>query len=275
MSPGSRAREGRGREQPRSRRPTPALPCDPVKRIWILCLLVTVGATITSPARADGDVVFVGDYEDGSFHQWTHCQNRQFSARCTDYDGSFYGAQIVSDDVRQGRYAARYEVRDGDAPGWSVGERAEVAASAGAKVREGDTRRYEFSLKFDQNFPAVGGDFFLVMQWHAGHGSPPMALAVNPTGQLVLDGYVGKSPAMVIGDIARGEWVDYVVTVKFSQSASTGWAEVYRNGVLAVARHSRSNMADGASYLKMGLYRSRSEQSTAVMWQDGLRVLAG
>jgi hypothetical protein len=217
-------------------------------------------------------VVFIGDYEAGDFSQWTHCQNREFNHSCGKYDGTFYGERIVTDDVRQGAYAARYEVRDGDA--WALGERAEVAGDDGATVREGDERWYEFSLKFDQNFPSVTGDFFLVMQWHAGHGSPPMALAVNRHDQLVLEGYVGKSPAMVIGDITRGQWVDYRVHVKFSKSFSKGWAEVYRNGALAVARHPRVNMSDGHSYLKMGIYRSRTERTTAVLWQDGLRVTA-
>lgn len=249
-----------------------------MRRGWVVTLLVVLSMTLASPASAAVPVgarlVFVGDFETGDFSQWTQCQNRRYSGSCKGDRVTFYGMSVVADDHRQGAYAARFEVRDGDKPHWGGGERSEVARYNVGRVHEGDERWYEFSLKFDQAFPADNGKFLTVMQWHPnnGHGSPPMALLVWG-GQLFLAGTPG-TPSMVIGDIARGEWVDYVVHARFSRSAQTGFAEVYRNGALAVPVHARVNMVDRSDYLKLGLYRDDTAIATAVMWADGLRITA-
>ena len=249
-----------------------------VQRTLSVCVLVALGMASATPANAavptGSHVIFVGDYETGDFSQWTHCQNRKHSAACSRRLESFYGMRVEETIARQGRYAARYEVRNGDSPSWGGGERAEVARYDIGRVYEGDERWYEFSLMFDGAFPAVTGDFFVVMQWHAGTGPPPMSLMVDAQGRLVLDGSGPDAPTTVIGDIARGQWVDYVLHVQFGRSIANGWAEVYRNGVLAVPRHARDNMSSRSNYLKMGIYRDPRETTTAVMWQDGLRVTA-
>ncbi|MCV2491519.1 polysaccharide lyase [Geodermatophilus sp. YIM 151500] len=234
------------------------------------------------PDKDDGglqvgsEVVFEGDYETGDFTQWTRCQNRKYSDPCADYDGDFYGARIDDQEVRQGDYAARFEVRNGDDPSWGGGERSEVSRYEEAIVREGDERWYEFSLKFDEDFPDVEGNFFIVMQWHAGDdSSPPMALEVDRKGRLVLaDNTSDDAEDVVIGDIVRGEWVDYVIHATFSRDAEEGWAEVWQDGELVVERHARANMTTERNYLKMGIYRAKQERSTAIVWQDGLRITA-
>lgn len=222
-----------------------------------------------------GKVVFVGDYETGDAGQWKTCQSRDFNGSCPTDQSGFYGMQVLGGgQQRQGNYAARYELRDGDVPEFGGGERAEVSMSDGARVYEGDERWYEFSLKFDQGFTNPTSSFFIVMQWHSGDGSPPMALMVNRSGELQLTNNATNAATTTIGTVRRGEWVDYVLHVKFSNSASVGWAEVHQNGALAVPRHSRATMSSDSSYLKQGIYRSSSESSTAVVWQDGLRVTA-
>jgi len=250
-----------------------------VKRWLVLAVLVTLSLTLTTPASAAVPVgsrpVFVGDFETGNFRQWTRCQNRKFSGPCKDMPAGFYGVQVVDSDARQGRYAARFELRDGDRPAWGGGERAEVARYKSGRVTEGDERWYEFSLKFDPAFPVDTSKSVVVMQWHGSDKKPPpMVLEVQGEGQLVLTSYVPEGPPMVIGDIARGQWVDYVVHAKFSQAVETGWVEMYRNGVLTVPRHARANMNSRLDYLKMGLYRAAEATSTAVMWADGMRVTA-
>ncbi len=252
-----------------------------MRRGWIVLLLVVLSLTLAPPANAavpvGGRLIFVGDFETGDFSQWTQCQSRRYSGSCKGEGTEFYGMRVTPDDRRQGAYAARFEVRDGDKPSWGGGERAEVARYNTGRVHEGDERWYEFSLKFDPTFPAtVGGGFLMVMQWHSGgDGTPPMALEVAGDGQLVLTGHTPGAPApMVIGDISRGQWIDYVVHAKFSRSAGTGFAEVFRNGALAVPMHPRVNMESHSNYLKMGIYRDYRATTTAVMWADGMRVTA-
>jgi Polysaccharide lyase len=231
----------------------------------------TSGASVQVGSR----VVFVGDFEKG-FTQWSQCQTRAFSGLCADMPGDFYGMRVVGRGARQGAYAARFELRPGDNPQWGGGERAEVSRYKEGTVHEGDERWYEFSLKFDQAFPPVTGKYLMVMQWHGRNDlPPPMALEVQDGGTLLLTGHSPEGPSMVIGDIARGRWVDYVIHARFSHDLAAGWAEVYRDGVLAVPRHARANMNSGFDYLKLGLYRDgHSTRSTAVMWADGVLITA-
>jgi hypothetical protein len=221
-------------------------------------------------------VVFVGDFETGNFSQWSQCQNRVYSGLCTDMPADFYGMQIINSHARQGQYAARFELREGDNPSWGGGERAEVARYKESTVREGDERWFEFSLMFDPAFPVVNDEYFMVMQWHGRNDlPPPMGIEVQGDGQLVLTSHFPEGPPMVIGDIARGQWVDYVVHAKFSQARETGWAEVYRNGVLVIPRQSRATMNSNYDYLKMGLYRDgHGAKPTAVMWADRFGITA-
>jgi hypothetical protein len=229
----------------------------------------------SEPVHAGTTVLFTGDFENGDFSQWTRCQARIYSGPCADMIQDFYGMQVVDEGARQGRYAARFELRDGDRPSWGGGERAEVARYKEGMVHEGDERWYEFSLRFDPDFPAETSKYLMVMQWHGADDlPPPMALEVQGDGRLVLTGHLPNAPSMVIGDIARGQWVDYVIHAKFSADGKKGWAEVHRNGVRAVPRHRRANMNSGHDYLKMGLYRDGHAKSTAVMWADGMRVTA-
>jgi hypothetical protein len=233
-------------------------------------------ATPASAAVPQGGwLIFVGDFEFGDFSQWTQCQNHVYSGPCKDMAADFYGMQVVRGGARQGKYAARFELRDGDHPQWGGGERTEVARYGSGRVHEGDERWYEFSLMFDPAFPVQTDKSVMVMQWHGADDlPPPLGLDVEGDGQLVLTSLNPQGPPMVIGDIARGQWVDYVVHAMFSRSSETGWVEVYRNGDLTVPRHARANMNSDVDYLKMGLYRSAQESSTAVMWANGMRITA-
>ena len=68
-------------------------------------------------------------------------------------------------------------------------------------------------------------------------------------------------------------WVDHLLHVKFS-NGSDAYAESWVNGVKQPGVHRHPNMAGSSNYLKMGIYRDANETSTAVVWQDGLRITA-
>jgi hypothetical protein len=234
----------------------------------------TAAALPSHAVQVGPQELFVGNFETGNFRQWTQCQNRRYSGSCSGMPAGFYGMQIVQGGAREGQYCARFELRDGDLPRWGGGERAEAARYKNARVREGLERWYEFSLKFDPAFPSEPSGYLMVMQWHGSDRKPP-PMAVEVVGdQLVLTGRSPAAPPMVIGDIARNQWVDYVVHAKFGRTTETGWAEVYRNGVLTVPRHARTNMNSKFDYLKVGIYRDSAATSTAGLWLDGVRVTA-
>ncbi len=218
-------------------------------------------------------LLFVGDYGTGDFRQWGTCQWQNYNSSCAARTQKTYSASVLTDGPGH-ETAARFEVRRGDVPPFGGGERAEVSANglAGPTVREGDERWYEFSLKFDASYrPPTRGGYSIVMQWHAGSGSPPMHLDVDPRGRLIV--WHSWDDPSVIGPIEPGTWHDYVVHAKFSRSDKVGFVEVWRDGVLAVPKRFRANMRTDSNYLKMGLYRD-TEDHTQIVWHDGLRITA-
>jgi hypothetical protein len=122
--------------------------------------------------------------------------------------------------------------------------------------------------------PDVKGRFFIILQWHSASGSPPLAVDLSKgTVDIGGDG-VRSAPRRTIGPIRRGEWVDYVLHVKFSRNAGTGFVEAWENGQQTVQRTNRATMVDGENYLKQGIYRSTSSTGTVSLTMDGLRVTA-
>lgn len=217
--------------------------------------------------------VFVGDYETGDFSQWGVCQSATINDKCDGFRGD-RTMRIVTDDVRQGRYAAEFDLQPGDVPGFGGGERAEVRSEAlGAVVHEGDERWYQWSMKFPADFQNPTGVWFIVMQWHAGSGSPPLAINISDEGTVDIggDGLKGE-PHPTIGPVRRGEWVDYTLHVKFSRDHDGGFVEAWENGTQTVPRTARATMTSDENYLKQGIYRDTGPATSVRL--DGLRVTA-
>jgi hypothetical protein len=216
--------------------------------------------------------LFRGDYETGDFSQWDICQTATTNSRCSGFGRGDRTMRVVDDDVRQGRYAARFDVAPGDVPDFGGGERAEVRSDApGAVVHEGDERWYQWSMKFPADFPNPTGVWFIVMQWHAGSGSPPLAITVSNDGDVQIggDGLRGE-PRRTLGPVRRGEWVDYTLHVRFSRSHDEGFVEGWENGVATVPRVARATMTSDENYLKQGVYRDTGPATWVLL--DGLRI---
>lgn len=219
-----------------------------------------------------GREVFVGDYETGDFGQWDTCQTATVNSGCGGFTGD-RTMRIVTDDVRQGRYAAEFSIGPGDVPDFGGGERAEVRSdAAGAVVKEGDERWYQWSMKFPADFENPTGVWFIVMQWHAGDGSPPLAINISNSGTVDIggDGLKGE-PRPTIGLVRRGEWVDYTLHVKFSREHDSGFVEAWENGEQTVPRTERASMTSDSNYLKQGIYRDTGPATSLRI--DGLRIV--
>jgi hypothetical protein len=220
--------------------------------------------------------LFTGDWETGDFSQWEVCQSKLVNGRCSSIGrGNANMAIVDAPGVRQGQHAARFTVRPGDVPNFGGGERSEVQSSAaGALVHEGDERFYEWSVQYPENMPDVSGRFFIILQWHSSSGSPPLAIDLSRGSVDIGGDGVRSAPRRTIGPIRRGEWVDYVLRVKFSRNAGSGFVEAWENGKQTVQRTNRATMVDGENYLKQGIYRSTSASGTVSLTMDGLRVTA-
>ena len=223
-----------------------------------------------------GVIMRTGDYDTGDLSQWSGHQNLRP-----------YSLTMVKSPVRQGAYAARFEVRSGDDPlcaaGWGCfGDRSEVQMSTGES--EGQERWYSWSTMVAADFPRYS-TWQVISQWHAdADGSPPIAFfAVND--DLVLQMHRYSSPGNPIdivnvwkGSLRRGQWQDIRMHVKWSGSDSVGFVELWINGVQQTFDNGQTrryirNMYPGVSnYFKQGLYRQGGLSQTGVVYHDGFRM---
>jgi hypothetical protein len=105
-----------------------------------------------------------------------------------------------------------------------------------------------------------------------------LTLQVTQDNYLELGGAGAAVPyRRKISPVKPGQWVDYVVHVKFSEDPNVGYAEVYENGKLVVEKHYRPTLVagGGGAYYKQGVYRDVESTGTQVVWHDGLVIYEG
>lgn len=204
--------------------------------------------------------LFVGDFETGDFSQWSTVQEVADDR-----------AQVLGAPVRQGSYAARFEVRDGDLV--AAGERAEVlwGSSAIPTLREGEEHYIGWSTYFPADFPNTNGHSLFMQTHPSGTGFPPIEMRCD-NGQISI--YVrGATPWAT--PLTRGAWHDFVVRAHWSADAGVGFVELWHNGQKVLSNHRAATLEKPGfdSYLKLGYYRpSQLAIPTGVVYHDAMRV---
>ena len=214
-----------------------------------------------------GRELFRADFETGDLGQWDGGQ-----AVADDR------IQVVDDPVDQGRYAGRFEVRDGDNP-IGFGDRAELQIGSGEE--EGQDRWYAWSTMFDPSFPTSDA-WQVVTQWHVEDidGTPPVAfyvigdeiaLQTNPHDG---DGTPAGEPAIHwSAPLDRGRWHHFRLHVRWSGDDELGLIQLWADGVEATGEiHTRTLYPGHAAYLKQGYDRRSGEPQTGVVYHDALRA---
>lgn len=181
---------------------------------------------------------------------------------------------LVTDRVRDGRYAAMFEMNSG-------GQRNEVSARSTSdstlKFTEGEDLYFGASYYFDSSWP-TSSDWQIVSQWkQEGTGTPPIQIAAEGN-KLVLRGRNwqsgGNPSATMMSTLPRNRWVDVVVHIKFSSSKSTGFAEAWVDGQKVVSKMPWETLQSGRpfSYLKAGIYRDTDVSGSTRLWMDAWRI---
>ncbi len=256
----------------------------------VVCLFTSILSGVSSAG-----VSFSGDWEDGLIGpgNWRTLQI---------VDGDRF--QRVTAPVRQGQYAVRVEVRPGDDPIHSSGERAEALVmlnADGKRLNESvssGTQYYAFSVRLDADWQmpeaGKGGSWAIIFQLHGPDvikASPAVAIRAHEQFELSLHSGDLDSRAKSLrwqsypfseGSLNRGQWVDLVLRIHFA-SDFTGAVQVWRRNegehdfreVLSLEdvptlQYRSSKGAVGAHYWKHGLYRSKQTTLTNVLWLDGL-----
>jgi hypothetical protein len=210
---------------------------------------------IAGPAPP-GTVSFRGDFQTGNIAQWPSCQ-------CVPGR-----VQVVK--LPAGPYAARFEVRQGDDPINSTGNRTEVVVNKDPVIfREGDERWFDWWTSFDSSFPPDAG-WQIVTQWHlpAGGTQPTMTLDGRSNRvKFAAGGASWQAP------LQRTRWYNFRLHALFSADKAKGFVELWVDGQPAIARTSVALLAGGASnYLKQGYYRNDNIGGAGAVYHAGMVI---
>ncbi|WP_395841841.1 heparin lyase I family protein [Archangium violaceum] len=212
-------------------------------------------ARVCGASSTGSGVVWRGDFETGDRSQWSKTQMVSADR-----------LQVIASPTRQGSYAIKATVRQGDNPINSSGNRNELVRMTNEK--EGDEFFYRWNTMFASNFPSAK-TWQLFTQWHhsGDSGSPPVEFYVN--GETI---YLRVQGSTVVWStpLVRGQWQDFIFHVKWSANSSVGFVELYHNGQLVLPKRNVATLYSGqTNYLKVGLYRNSSIAQEGVVYHDG------
>jgi hypothetical protein len=238
----------------------------------MILLLTTV--VLAVPAAAPAEILWRGGFETGNFSEWDALQA---------VPG---GAGVVSTRVRDGAYAARFEVGPGDNPlPCACGERAELVERTGETP--GTVSSWAWSVYFPAEFAVKSGGRIVFTQWHdydaglPGHPAPVVLRVLSVNGEerfsLGVRGGPVTNPVArdwTLGRVERGRWYDLVARLRWASDGS-GYVQLMIDGTWVVPRtYTPTLFAENAAkgvYLKQGLYRATAWSQTSVAYLDATR----
>ena len=154
---------------------------------------------LPSPPRG---ILWKGDFETGNTSQWTRDQSVASSR-----------LQVVTDVVRDGKYALKAVVKQGDDPISASGNRNELLYLT--HETHGKEYFYKWSTLFPNNYP-VRDSWQVFPQWHQEGccGSPPLEFFVR--GEKITCAWAA-TPGLLLADVhGPRQWHDFVLHVKWS-----------------------------------------------------------
>jgi Polysaccharide lyase len=228
--------------------------------VLLVCIATFAGA-------AEAEVSWKGNYETASFSQW-NLGVQQLQGPAT----------IVRDHVREGGYAARYEVRAKTDLALPGGDRSEALTRTGEVA--GTESWWGWSTYFDSDFnPNPGSQWNIFTQWHhnGSTGQANVSFMVDTASSpwnIQINAFGGdpdqNKQVFPLADFQRNVWYDFVFHVRWAPD-NTGFVEVWVNGDRVVPLTYRPTTYAGMGvYLKQGLYRGESSL-TSVVYHDGMR----
>jgi uncharacterized protein (TIGR03382 family) len=212
------------------------------------------------PAVASASTLWKGDFETGNLSQWSRLQSVSADR-----------LMVVTDVVREGRYALKATVKKGDDPIDASGNRNELVYLS--RETPGAEYFYKWSTLFPRDYPS-SPRWQVFAQWHQDGccGSPPLEFyVVGEEMRLRVGGNSGK--VVWRAPLVRGSWHDFVMRVKWSSDPKVGFVELYKDGKLAVPKTmAATQFGDEKNYLKLGLYRDASISPVGVVYHDGFTI---
>ena len=236
-------------------------------------LVVAAVAMTLLAARTASASTWRGDFETGDLTQWSGVEmvaGDPIRLKVVD------GAAMGSYGVRQGKYALRVTVHQGDDPIGASGNRAELVHAEGATWGEGDEIYLGWSTLFPTDFGVTDTWQVFTQFHHTGCcGSPPLELDVTKETLQLVSQKEGVFDETVLWStpLERGKWHDFVWHIKWSTDATKGLVELWYDGAHVLPKRSvRTLFSDGHAYLKQGYYRNSTIAWPGVLYHDGTSV---
>jgi hypothetical protein len=217
---------------------------------------------LTGRRAADNpEILFRGDFESG-FDGW-HVQS--ISSRANLFSGGTF----------QGNGAARFEVQTGDVEPETGSPRSEVS---GPTFDEGQDLYFRDAIRIP-SASSYEGPWQIVQQLHEEDwgGSPGIAVFLDSDNTMRIGRGDGDATYWESARLQRDRWYDLVYRVYLSRDANAGFVEVWLDGVQqqldnGSTRAYGETIQTAQTYLKAGIYRSRSSSGTSLVEHDAILV---
>jgi hypothetical protein len=220
----------------------------------------TKSAASAAPVE-NPDILFRGDFDSG-FGNW-HVQS--LSDR----------ASLLSSGALQGGQAARFEVQSGDVEPETGSQRSEVS---GPTFDEGQDLYIRDAIRV----PAANSydvPWQIVQQLHEEDwsGSPGIAVMLDNGNALKLGTGDDSNTFWQGPTLQPDRWYDLVYRVNLSQDPGAGFVEVWLDGTQQKLANGQTRLYGqtiqaAQTYLKAGIYRSKSSTGTSIVEHDAILV---
>jgi polysaccharide lyase-like protein len=215
----------------------------------------------SAPSAENPEILFRGDFDAG-FDRW-HVQSLS------------YRASLLSSGALQGSQAARFEVQSGDVEPETGSQRSEVS---GPTFDEGQDLYIRDAIRLPSS-NTYSAPWQILQQLHEEDwgGSPGMAVMLDNNRSLSLGAGDSSNTFWESAPLAADRWYDLIYRVNLSQDPGVGFVEVWLDGAQQSLENGQKRLYGqtiqaAQTYLKAGIYRSKSSSGTSVVEHDAILV---
>jgi hypothetical protein len=182
---------------------------------------------------------------------------------------------LPTSDPFEGNRAARFEVRPGDVEPDTGSQRSELS---GPTFNEGEDLYIRDAIRIPSG-NTFEGPWEIIQQLHEEewNGSPGMAVFLDSEPAVQIGAGDGSPTFWTSSVLEKDRWYELIYRVNLSQDPSTGFVEVWLDGVQQSLANGQTRMYGQtiqmpSTYLKAGIYRSASSTGTSIVEHDSIVV---
>ena len=184
-------------------------------------------------------------------------------------------ATLSSSNAFEGTSAARFEVKQGDVEPDTGSQRSELS---GPTFHEGEDLFIRDGIRVPST-NTYSTPWQIIQQLHEEDwsGSPGMAVFLDSEPALRIGAGDGSPTFWRSSKIEEDRWYDLVYRVMLSRDPSVGFVEVWLDGVQQTLVNGQTRVYGqtiqaAETYLKVGIYRSKSSSGTSIVEHDSIVV---